>query len=72
MAGRFDLDTTTLAQLLDDPEAKAIIVEVAPELPNHPMIGFVKNMPVNQLLQMAGGQVPADTVAVLRERIGAL
>lgn len=72
MAGRFDLDTTTLAQLLDDPQARAIIDEVAPELPAHPMIGFVKNLPVNQLLAMAGGQVPADTVAVLRERIGAL
>lgn len=72
MAGRFDLDTTTLAQLLDDPEARAVIDEVAPELPAHPMIGFVKNMPVNQLLAMAGAQVPADTVALLRERIAAL
>jgi hypothetical protein len=36
------------------------------------MIGFVKNLPVNQLLKMAGGQVPADTVAVLTQRITAL
>lgn len=72
MAGKFDLETTTLAQLLADPEAKAIIDDVVPELPNHPMIGFVKNLPVTQLLKMAGGQVPADTIAVLTQRIGAL
>lgn len=42
MAGRFDLETTTLAQLLADPEAKAVIDDVVPELPNHPMIGFVR------------------------------
>lgn len=72
MPGRFDLDTTTLQQLLDDPDARAVIDEVVPELPEHPMLGFVKGMPVNQLLQLAGAQIPADTVATLRERIEAL
>jgi hypothetical protein len=72
MAGRYDLETTTLAQLLDDPESRAIIDEVVPQLPAHPMIGLVKGMPVNQLLQVAGSQVDPATVAVLRERIAAL
>lgn len=72
MAGRFDLDTTTLAELLDDPAARAVIDEVVPELPDHPMIGFIKGMPVNQLLAMAAGQLPAEKVELLRQRIGAL
>ncbi|QIG39622.1 hypothetical protein G5T42_09095 [Microbacterium sp. 4R-513] len=72
MPGTFDLDTTTLAQLLDDPRARAVIVEVVPELPNHPMIGFVKNLPVNQLLQMAGSQLDPATVSTLTQRIQAL
>lgn len=72
MAGRYDLETTTLAQLLEDPESRAIIDEAVPQLAAHPMIGFVKGMPVNQLLQMAGNQVDPATVAVLRERIAAL
>ncbi|WP_396657009.1 hypothetical protein [Microbacterium sp.] len=72
MAGRFDLETTTLQDLLDDPESRAILDEVVPELPEHPMLEFVKGMPVNQLLQLAGAQIPADKVATLRERIEAL
>jgi hypothetical protein len=72
MPGRFDFDTTTLQQLLDDPEARAILDEVVPELAGHPMLGFVAGMPVSQLLHLAGAQLPADTVAVLRARISAL
>lgn len=72
MAGRFDPATTTLAQLLADPEARAVIDELVPELPNHPMIGFVQNLPVAQLLKMAGGQIPAETAEQLTARISAL
>lgn len=72
MAGRFDLETTTLADLLDDPQAKSVLDEVVPELATHPMLGFVKGMPLPQLLAMAGGQIPADTVETLKTRIGAL
>jgi hypothetical protein len=72
MSGKFNLETTTLAQLLDDPAARAIIDEVVPELPNHPMIGFAKGMPVSQLLKMAGSQLDPATVETLRTRIGAL
>ena len=72
MAGRFDLDVTTLGELLDDPEARAIIVEVVPELPEHPMLWMVKGMPANTVLAMAAGQLPADNAAQLKERITAL
>lgn len=72
MPGRFDLDVTTLGELLDDPEARAIIVETVPELEGHPMIGMVKNLPANTVLAMAGGQLPAEKAATLKERIGAL
>lgn len=72
MPGRFDLDVTTLSQLLDDPEARAIIVELVPELPGHPMVGMIKNMPASTVLAMAGSQVPAATLTELKERVSAL
>jgi|TARA_B100000614_G_scaffold237937_1_gene236488 hypothetical protein len=72
MAGKFDLNTTTLGQLLDDPEARAIIDELVPELPTHPMVGMAKGMPVNTVLTFAGGQVDPEIVAQLKARIGAL
>jgi hypothetical protein len=72
MPGKYDLETTTLGQLLDDPEARAIIVELVPELPGHPMIGFAKGMPAAAVLQMAGNQLPADTLQQLQTRIAAL
>ncbi len=72
MAGTYDLDVTTLGELLDDPQARAIIVEVVPELPDHPMIAMVKGMPANTVLAMAAGQLPAEKAAELKERISAL
>ncbi|HWM17384.1 MAG TPA: hypothetical protein VNP97_12440 [Microbacterium sp.] len=72
MAGKYDLDVTTLGELLDDPEARAIIVEYAPELPEHPMISMAKGLPANTLLAMAGGQLPADKITQLKTRIQAL
>ena len=72
MPGRYDLETTTLGQLLDDPEARAIIVELVPELPAHPMLGFAKGMPAKAVLAMAGNQLPADTLEKLTTRIAAL
>ena len=72
MPGRFDLDVTTIGELLDDPQARAVIDEIVPELPDHPMVGMVKGMPANTVLAMAGGRLPADKVAELTTRIGAL
>lgn len=72
MAGKYDLETTTLGELLDDPEARGIIVELVPELPDHPMIGFAKGMSADAVLKMAGSQLPADTLEQLKSRIAAL
>lgn len=69
---RFDLETTTLGELLDDPEAHAIIVGLVPQLPDHPMVGFAKGMPAAAVLNMAAGQVPPETLDELRTRIVAL
>ncbi len=72
MPGKYDLDVTTLSELLDDPEARAIIVELVPQLPGHPMVGMIKNMPASSVLAMAGGQLPPETAAQLKKRISAL
>jgi prephenate dehydrogenase len=72
MPGRFDLDVTTIGELLDDPAARAIIDEIVPEVPGHPMVGMVKGMPANTVLAMAGGRLPAEKAAELKERISAL
>lgn len=69
---RFDLETTTLGTLLDDPDARAIIDELLPDLPDHPMVGFAKGMPAGTVLKLADGQIPTDVVEQLTARIGAL
>lgn len=69
---RYDLETTTLGTLLDDPEARAIIVELVPALPDHPMIGFATGMPAAAVLRMGAGRLPDDVLEQLAARIGAL
>ena len=72
MAGKFNLDTDSIGKLLDDAEARAVLDEVAPQIAVHPMISFVKAMPVNQLLNAAGGEVSPEVVDTLRARLAAL
>lgn len=72
MPGRFDLSTTTVGELLDDPEARAIIDEVVPQLPSHPMIGFARSMPVEAVMAMTAGQFDPATAATLRAHRGPL
>jgi hypothetical protein len=72
MAGRFDLKTATVGQLLDDPEARKVIDETVPEIANHPMIGLARGLSFDALAGMAGSQVSPATVSKLRERLSAL
>lgn len=72
MPQKFDLDVTTIGQLLDDPHARAILDEIVPELATHPMVSMVRGTSANTAIALAGGRVPADTVAQLKERLLAL
>jgi len=71
-ASRYDLATTPLKALLDDPEARAILDELVPELPAHPMIGLAQGMPFETVLGMAAQEAPAELVTTLRTRLTAL
>lgn len=71
-ASRYDLATTPLKVLLDDPEARAVLDELVPQLPAHPMIGLAKGMPVDTVLGMAAQEAPAELLDTLRARLAAL
>lgn len=47
----FTLDTT-LGQLLDNPQAKAVLDRFAPGVSTHPMVGMARGMSINALLAM--------------------
>lgn len=69
---RYDLSKTALKVLLKDPESRAILDELVPELPAHPMIGLAKNMPFETIIGMAAKEAPAELVTELRSRLTAL
>jgi len=69
---KYDLNTTTLGTLLDDPEVVAIFDKHVPGLTSNPMLAMAKGMPVNQAINMAGGMVPADGLAAIRAEVEAL
>ena len=43
---------TTLGQILDDPQAKAVLDSYLPGVSSNPMIGMVRNMTLNMLLAL--------------------
>ena len=67
----YDLATTPLRVLLDAPDARAVIEELLPELPAHPMIQMAQNMATDSVLAFAAGTDP-ERVAALREALNQL
>ncbi len=72
LTSRYDLATTPLKAFLDDPEARAVLDELVPELPAHPMIGLAQGMPLETVLGMAAQEAPAELLDTLRIRLTAL
>jgi hypothetical protein len=69
---KYDLNATTLGELLDDPEVVAIMEKHAPGITSNPMIGMAKGMPAAQAVAMAGGMIGADAVAAITTDVEAL
>lgn len=59
-----------LGVLLENPKAKAVLERRFGKLLTHPLIATAKNMTLNQIIQVAGSQVPPqlieETLAELR------
>jgi hypothetical protein len=69
---KYDLDSATLGELLDDPEVVEIMEKHAPGLTANPMIEMVKHVPAAQAVGMAGGLIGADAVAAITADVEAL
>lgn len=70
--GRFDLNKTTVGELLDDSESRGIIDELVPEIASNPMISMARAMPFDVLAGMAGTIVDPKVLIELRERLRSL
>lgn len=69
---RHDMDSVTLGDLLDDPDAVQIIDRVVPGATTHPLVGMVRGMKATDALAMAGGKLTAEERDVLVRELGAL
>lgn len=69
---RYDISTTTLGALLEDPEVVAIMEKHAPGITSNPMIGMAAGMPAAQAVAMAGGMIGSDAVTAITEEVSAL
>ncbi len=69
---KYDLTTSTLGSLLDDPDVVAIMEKHAPGITTNPMLGMAKGMPAAQAVGMAGGMIGQDAVEAITAEIEAL
>ncbi len=68
----FDFTTVTLGAVMDDPEAGPILDAAIPGLRQLPMLFLMWNMALGDMLDMATNEFGPETVATVRERLGAL
>jgi hypothetical protein len=69
---KYDLNTTTLGSMLEDPEVVAIMEKHAPGITSNPMLGMAKGMPAAQAVGMAGGMIGPEAVEAIKADIEAL
>lgn len=69
---RYDMNSVTLGELLDDPEAVQIVDRVVPGATSHPLVGMVRGMKATAALAMAGGQLTAEQRDALLRELGGL
>jgi hypothetical protein len=68
---RYDLSTVRLEVLLADPEARAVLEELLPEIVAHPFLEHMKSSPLDTLLG-ASGSLAGPVSEQVRERLQAL
>lgn len=69
---RYDLTTTTVRELLEDPAAVAIVERRFPGISHNPMIAFAKGMKAEKAMAMAADHVDPAEIAKIRAEIEAL
>lgn len=69
---KYDLTTTTLGDMLEDPDVVAIMEKHAPGITSNPMLGMAKGMPAAQAVGMAGGMIGQEAVDAITVDIEAL
>ena len=69
---KYDINTTTLGTLLDDPEVAAIFEKHAPGVTKNPMISMARGMSAKQAVGMAGGMIGQDKVDAIVAEVEAL
>ncbi|OGN97767.1 MAG: hypothetical protein A2Z71_05845 [Chloroflexi bacterium RBG_13_50_21] len=63
----FTLDTT-LGELLNDPQAKAVLEKQLPGIADNPMVAMVKGMSLNMILSMP----QAAQLGITKEKVNAI
>ncbi|HWU33113.1 MAG TPA: hypothetical protein VN108_09570 [Marmoricola sp.] len=69
---RHDMNSVTLGELLDDPEAVQIIDRVVPGATSHPLVVVVRGLKATDALAMAGGKLTPEQREALVGELGAL
>ena len=70
--GRYRLHRTSVGQLLDDPDAQAILVEDLPQLFTHPMLKVSLGMDIDSAVTMVAANMNPDGRRRLVSRLAAL
>ena len=69
---KYDITTTTLGAMMEDPDVVAIMEKHAPGITSNPMLGMAKGMPAAQAMGMAGGMIGQDAVEAIEREVSAL
>ena len=69
---KYDINTTTLGDLLDDPEVVGIFDKYAPGLASNPMLEQARAMNAGQAIAMAGGMIGPEALQNIRDEVEAL
>ncbi len=69
---KYDLQTTTLGELLEDPRVVEIMEKHVPGMTTNPMMAMFTPMPAGTAVGMSGGMIGQDAVDAIIADVSAL
>jgi len=70
--GPLSVESSSVAELMADAKAKAVVEKHIPGISEHPSYGMFKGMTLVQLKPMSGGRITDDTLKAIKADLAAL
>ena len=70
--GKYSFETTTVGEMVDNPKIRELVIEMAPDLLEHPLLEAGRSFTVEDAFPYFQDMVTDEAVEIFKEKLAAL